>query len=90
MAEETMQYKNGGEVLASGANNELLGDVESNEAMARLRVTVGRTVNMGNFNSYKHEITVEIPVMPEQITEKYAKMKVWMDKRIDAAIKGIE
>ena len=52
--------------------------------MARIKYSKGRTVNLGNFESLRVDIGIELDCLLDLADEVYDKLKVWVDRRVQA------
>ena len=52
--------------------------------MARIKYSKGRTVNLGNFESLRVDIGIELDCTFDLADEVYDKLKVWVDRRVQA------
>lgn len=72
------------------------GPVDASKPMARVRFAAGATLNMGNFESLRYDVAVEVPCKParESIDMAYDYARKLVDEKlqaeIDAARKGAE
>ena len=71
--------KNGLEVV-----NDTIGNVISDHPVANVGLSLGRTINRGNFNSVKFQVSLHIPVADlseEGLDKAFAVVKDWVDAR---------
>jgi hypothetical protein len=57
----------------------------------RVRVSLGRTVNLGNFESYRVDVDLQSAVLDgETVTAAYDRVKKIVEKRLDAECAPVE
>lgn len=58
---------------------------------AKVRVGFGLTINLGNYESARLDVSVEVPCYKEQVDDAYTAAKDWVEQRVQqevAEIKG--
>lgn len=56
---------------------------------ARIGVRLHLTLNLGNFESAKMDVSLDLPCYKEEIEEGYAFVEKWVEQRIEAERKQI-
>lgn len=66
------------------------GVVCSAPLMATIGITGGRVINLGNYESARLEVSIQMPTPVDEIDDTYAFCKDWIDTKIDEALGGGE
>jgi len=57
---------------------------------ARVRVGFGLTINLGNYESARLDVSVEVPCYKEQVDDAYTQAKVWVEERVQSEVADIK
>lgn len=57
------------------------------DAVAKITVGAARTVNLGNYESARFEVSIELPVGVLQLDNGYAFAKEWVETNLEAALR---
>lgn len=84
----TVSTKEGkGEPVVKQDEQKELAPVITSGTPAVVSVSAGRTINLGNFNSAKVEVSLSFPCDPDDIDECYKHVYGWVDGKMDALMK---
>jgi hypothetical protein len=56
---------------------------------ARVSAGMGLTLNLGNFESARIDVSISLPCYCEEVEEAYDYARQWVEKRLDAEVKDI-
>ena len=56
---------------------------------AVVEVTLGMTVNLGNFESARLDVGVRMPCTPENVEATFAKAKAWCEEKVGTEVRQI-
>jgi hypothetical protein len=87
----TKQFKLQSGEAESDPTNETIEVTKFETEPAKVRVGFGLTINLGNYESARLDVSVEVPCYKEQVDDAYDKAKVWVEERVQqevAEIKG--
>lgn len=62
---------------------------ELSVGMARLKYQKGRTVNLGNFESSRIDIGIELDSSAQDIPATFERMRTWVEKRLAEETKKV-
>jgi hypothetical protein len=91
-ASEVIEKVSGGQVVDSITNENSfpvkIKDLEGN--VTRVRVSGGLTKNMGNYESLRVDVSIEMPcpATPEGVEKAYQYCAVWVPERIKNMVAG--
>jgi len=78
---------------STGATNETTEEVGealmSSEPMCNVGVTCGITINTGNYNSVKLQVSLHAPSPPDEIDEVFDFVEGWVDKKLQSMMEGV-
>lgn len=57
---------------------------------AKVRLGYGLTINMGNYESARVEVSIEVPCYAEEVDAAYAYAEEWVTRRIESEKKNVE
>lgn len=57
---------------------------------AKVRVGFGLTINLGNYESARLDVSVEVPCYKEQVDEAYDQAKDWVEGRVTKEVAEIK
>lgn len=52
--------------------------------------TYGLTINTGNYNSARVEVTLRLPCYVEEVSEAYEVAKKWVEERVRSEVDGVK
>lgn len=83
--------KSGGDVAASSSETKEEGVlVESEEPLATVGFKAGRTMNLGNYNSIKVEVSLFMPCKVLEVGETFEIVTAWVDEKISEICKDVQ
>jgi len=56
-------------------------------SMVRLKYSRGMTVNLGNFESLRIDIGIEMECAQSEVPATYDRMRQWVDRNLDAQLR---
>lgn len=87
----TKQFKLQSGEAESDPVNETIEVTKFETQPAMVRVGFGLTINLGNYESARLDVSVEVPCYKEQVDDAYQQAKDWVEERVQqevAEIKG--
>ncbi|NOQ30171.1 MAG: hypothetical protein GQ570_03515 [Helicobacteraceae bacterium] len=83
--------KTGSEVVSESSTEEAVGDPKGySEPTCNVGVSVGVTRNMGNYNSVKVQVSLNMPCYIEEIDPVYEFTKEWVDNKVDTIVAELD
>lgn len=56
---------------------------------AYVKVALGMTVNLGDFESARMDVSLSVPCYQEEVTQVYPKVQKWVEDRVSAEVDAI-
>jgi hypothetical protein len=84
----TAQKKVSGQVMQEGASQEVVHPgLASGQGLCKVGVAGSRTLNLGNFESVKISVYLEMPCPPSEVESTYDFVTDWIGKKLSEAVK---
>jgi len=86
----TKQYKLQSGEAEADPTNETIEVTKFDTEPAKVRVGFGLTINLGNYESARLDVSVEVPCYKEQVDDAYAAAKGWVEERVQEEVAEIK
>lgn len=86
----TKQFKLQSGESESDPVNETIQVTKFETEPAKVRVGFGLTINMGNYESARLDVSVEVPCYKEQVDDAYERAKDWVEERVQREVADIK
>lgn len=83
-----VETTNHGNVLTSEEKELVLGLVRVEGVPAVVRVSLGDTVNLGNYNGVRAEVSISLPLVPNdtEVEAGYTRAVSWVERKLKAVL----
>jgi len=90
VATSTVEKLHKGKTVEERSKDQTLGLVEVTGPAAEVEVSVGQTVNLGNYDSIRASVTVRLPctATDEEVERIYERGSIWAQKKLAALLQN--
>lgn len=65
-------------------------EIPSNANLCKVTYKLGMTINIGNYESVRCDVGVEIPCADDQVDEAYTLIQEWVDDKLAEQVKMVK
>lgn len=79
----TVTRSKSGEEKSRDVDREVVGDVVSSEPLGNVGLSIGRTKNLGSYESARVEVSIHIPCTLAEVDEAFESAEEWVVEKLD-------